>query len=111
MSASAEQLDLDAYRTQLGRTVTSTGLRSAAIGDPDLYEMALSVIRVRARTGYVFDADDVRSDLAGASGNAVGSAFRKLASEGVIFVVSLGTSTAPSRHGALIRRWAGVGSG
>jgi hypothetical protein len=104
----SDQQTLDDYGRDILRTSTDTGLHAAAVGDPDLYAEALDAIRYRAATGYVFDADQIRSDLAGASGNAVGSAFRKLAAEGLICVVSMGISTAPSRHGALIRRWSGV---
>jgi hypothetical protein len=111
MSATAEQITLDDYRTQLGRAAASTGLRNAAIGDPDLFSEACDAIAQRARLGYTFSADEIRSDLGGVSGSAVGSAFRSMAAQGVIFCVGLETSKSASRHAGLVRRWAGVGSG
>jgi hypothetical protein len=97
-----------AYRQQVVDAAKSAGTKSARRGDPDLYAEALEAIALRASSGEVFDADDIRGDLAGASGPAVGSAFREAAARGLIHPYGVTTSRSVASHGRLLRSWRGA---
>lgn len=102
------QRTIEDYADELRSRRTETGLASAQRGDPDLFAEIIDAIRRVARARATFTADDVRART-GSGGAAMGAAFQHLARAGEIRPVGYATSTAASRHGAVVRLWA-VGS-
>ena len=99
---------LQDYRHEAVETAKGAGTAGARRGDPDLYDAALAAIEVRAATGEVFSADDIRGDLGGVSGPSVGSAFRTAATKGAIRIHGVTNARSLSRHGSISRLWRGV---
>jgi hypothetical protein len=99
----AQQLDLDQYRTELGRTATSTGLRSAQVGDPDGFTIACESIQEWAASGREFTADNI-TDV---GSNAKGAAFAHMRRAGIIVCLGFTTSKSVPRHGGVCRIWRG----
>ena len=101
------QADLDAYRQELSSAAAEAGMQRSRTADADGHAEALSIIRGLARDGVTFDADDVRIRQLIGTPSVLGAAFREAARRRWIEAVEIGTSRAPSRHGALQRRWIG----
>ncbi len=100
------QATLDGYLNELAAAAASTGLRSAQMNDPDGCELAKNAIRDVAAFGWAFSADDLHIPV---RTNAIGAAFSALAKAGEIHQVGYTVSRVASRHGGLIRTWAGSG--
>ena len=101
------QANLDTYRRELSSAATKAGMDRSRTADPDGHAEALGIIRDLARDGVTFDADDVRRRQRFGTPTVLGAAFREAARRRWIEAVEIGTSRAPSRHGALQRRWRG----
>lgn len=97
------------YADRLTQTAREHGEASARRSDPGLHDALLLAIRRRVMRGDPFGANEIRSDVPGASGNAIGAAFSGAAKAGLIRRVGYGRSTAPSRHGGVQSIWSSAG--
>jgi hypothetical protein len=99
-----EQLEL--YRFDLAAHAAASGMEAAAAGDPDGFDLALSIIRRLASTRIDFSADDVQRE-APIGSNSIGAAFACARRAGIILAVGYRPSSRQTRHGNPIRIWTG----
>jgi hypothetical protein len=105
---SAEQASLESYREELTQTLRDVGAQTALALDPDWREAAAEAIAELARSGEIFDAEDVRL-LAGdpPSPNALGGAFLAARQSGLIEATGFRQAKRIQRHGSWLRTWRG----
>jgi hypothetical protein len=101
----AEQLDLLAE----AREARDEGMARTtnAAGDDEITILDAAIARM-ARSGDVFSANDIRSDLDGVRGPLVGARFNSARMRGLISPVSYTPSTDPGTHCHPIRTWQGT---
>jgi hypothetical protein len=99
----AEQLALEDYARKLGERGRDTGMAAAKAAEDPEWVALVEAYLWSLLPGDVTDADEIRT-LFGPS-LAVGSILSHAQKAGWIRCVGFAVSTAPSRHGGLIRRW------
>jgi hypothetical protein len=96
------QPTLDEYRQGLLERARDTGMGAAERADPEWAEAALDWFE-QLPPGAIVSGDDLRA--ARGTSNASGPVFLRAAKLGLIAKYDVVTSTSPTRHGALTRRW------
>lgn len=101
----ADQLDLLAA----AEAARDEGIaRTTDAAEPDeITRVDLAIARL-ARSGAVFSANDLRSELDGVRGPLVGARFRAAATAGLIVPISYTPSTQERTHAHPIRTWRGT---
>jgi hypothetical protein len=96
------QASLDEYRAGVLQRARDTGIEAAERADAEWADAALDWLE-QLPPGAIVSGDDLRRELGTSA--AAGAVFLRAAKLGLIAKFDITTSTAPTRHGALTRRW------
>lgn len=98
------QATLDDYRRGLLERARDTGEQRSQEADLEGFDEGRAIALELLEKGPV-TADDARRRMRRGSTTVLGAVFGSLRREGLIVVDGYTTSTSPSRHGSLVRRW------
>jgi hypothetical protein len=101
---SAGQASLDDYKRGLSAAARTAGEERSRSADPDAFDEARTIVLELIAEGPI-TADDVRPRMQRGTAMVLGAVFGALRREGLIEPDGVTTSTVPSRHGAIQRRW------